>query len=160
MVGGEGAAAALAAGGVAARPAARVGRRGSRVRRRRRGAVLEVEELGGDRHARRGRGVRRSLRGAANCYCSTYFLPISPPYSGVSQCTFLVVFVRWDFEGSILSEFCSQKLTDIFLFPSAAPSGEGKQSQSPYATDESIVRAASVSWRLVQSLSVIGFYEH
>ena len=58
MVGGEGAAAALAGGVVAAGPAARVGWLGARVRRRRRGAALEVEELGGDRHARgRGRGV-------------------------------------------------------------------------------------------------------
>jgi len=56
VVGGEGAAAALAGGGVAAGPAARVGWLGARVRRRRRGAALEVEELGGDRHARRGKG--------------------------------------------------------------------------------------------------------
>lgn len=54
MVGGEGTPAALAGGGVAARPAARVGWLGARVRRRRRGATLEVDELGGDRHAKAG----------------------------------------------------------------------------------------------------------
>ena len=80
MVGGEGAAAALAGGGVAAGPAARVGWLGARVRRRRRGAALEVEELGGDRHARgRGRGVsaREGRReAAANCYSPTHFSPL------------------------------------------------------------------------------------
>jgi len=77
VVGGEGAAAALAGGVVAADPAARVGWLGARVRRRRRGAALEVEELGGDRHARgRGRGVsaREGRReAAANCYSPTHF---------------------------------------------------------------------------------------
>jgi len=59
VVGGEGAPAAAV---VAAGSASGVRRLGARVvRRRRRGAALEVDELGGDRHARRGRGVRASL---------------------------------------------------------------------------------------------------
>ena len=66
-MGDVGGAVAAGAGGAcpAAGPASRVG--GLRVRRRRRGAALEVEELGGDRHA------GKMCVDVANCCSSTCF---------------------------------------------------------------------------------------